>query len=302
MQHRLAANSPHFVSAGLLLSPLHLSHRCIYVKRMYSQLKMARRGRHSDSSGSEDGRRRETRRHPYTDSDEGHMKTRRDLDRGSESEGSQKEEARHDRKRRKERSDTDSREKGSGRRDEKRDHGSRRSGRDSKIDDDKRSKRVEETTKENGQKSRKDDRDMDRKLRHNEGNDDEDHREVKPRRNRDYGNEIDKTIHKETDRVRQCHSYEDLKAISAEEVNMGVRMMIQKSAGEVIIPVRMVMRWRRRRGSTEWRRVVLTIMTIERMVGKIGEEIKSKKEKRGARRVVISMAGEVRRIGKRVKL
>ncbi|KAL8530814.1 hypothetical protein ACS0TY_007738 [Phlomoides rotata] len=53
---------------------------------------------------------------------------------------------------------------------------------------------------------------MDRKLRYNEGNDDEDHREVKPRRNRDYGNEIDKTVHKETYRVRQCHSYEDSKS------------------------------------------------------------------------------------------
>ncbi|KAL8489788.1 hypothetical protein ACS0TY_025608 [Phlomoides rotata] len=158
---------------------------------------MARRGRHS-----------------HSDSDEGgDIKSRRSLDRDSESEGFQKEEARHDRKRRKERSDADTREKGSGRRDEKRDHGSRRSGRDSEIDDDKRSKnlRVEETSKENEQKTRKDDRDMDRKLRHSEGSDDEDHREIKPRRNRDYGDETDKTVHKETDRVRQRHSYEDSK-------------------------------------------------------------------------------------------
>lgn len=151
---------------------------------------MARKGRRSDSSSSEDGRRREARRHPHSDSDDGDMKTRRDVFRDSESEGSPKE---HDRQRKRHRSDADNREKGNGRRDEKRNYGSRHSGIDSEIDDDKRSRnlRNEETTKENGgQKSRKDDRDRDRdrdrKLRHNEANENEDHREIKPRRHRDY--------------------------------------------------------------------------------------------------------------------
>lgn len=155
---------------------------------------MARRGRHSDSSDSEDGRRRETRKHLRSDSDDGDMKTRRDLDRGSESEGSPKEEVRHDRER--QRSDADIREKGNGRREEKRDRRSRHSGRDSEIEDDKklRNLRDEETTKEDGHKSRKDDRDRDRdrKSRHNEANENEDH--------------------KETDRVRKRHSYEDSKS------------------------------------------------------------------------------------------
>lgn len=155
---------------------------------------MARRGRHSDSSDSEDGRRRETRKHLRSDSGDGDMKTRRDLDQESESDGSPNEEVRHDRE--KQRSDASNREKGSGRSEEKRDRRSRHSGRDSEIDDDKkvRNMRNEETTKEDGHNSRKDNRDRDRdgKSRHNEANENEDHRE--------------------RDRVRKRHSYKDLKS------------------------------------------------------------------------------------------